>query len=93
MTKALWNGELIAQSDETIEIEGSHYFPPDSVNSQYLLPSDTHSRCPWKGLASYYDIVVADKRNKDAAWYYAEPKEAAIEITGYIAFWKGVTIE
>jgi len=92
MTTAQWNGTIIAQSDRTIEIEGNHYFPPDSVDSQFLQPSDTHSSCPWKGLASYYNIEVNGKINKDAAWYYPEPKAAASEIKGYIAFWKGVTV-
>ena len=92
MINAQWYGAVIAQSDRTIEIEGNHYFPPDSVDSQFLHPSDTHSTCPWKGLASYYNIKIDGKINKDAAWYYPEPKEAASEIKGYIAFWKGVTV-
>lgn len=93
MTTASWNGEVIAQSDSTIEIEGNQYFPPNSVNRSYLQPSDTQSRCPWKGLASYYDLVVNNKVNKDAAWYYPEPKEAAAEIKDYVAFWNGVEIK
>lgn len=92
MTTAQWNGTIIAQSDRTTEIEGNHYFPPDSVDSQFLQASDSHSSCPWKGLASYYNIEVNGKINKDAAWYYPEPKAAASEIKGYIAFWKGVTV-
>jgi len=93
MRSAQWNGAVIAQSDETIEIEGNHYFPPDSVDSKFLQSSDTHSTCPRKGLASYYDIEVDGKINKDAAWYYPEPKEAANEIKGYVAFWKGIMVK
>jgi len=92
MAVATWNGRVIAESDETVVIEGNHYFPPDSVNKQYLRPSATTSRCPWKGLANYYSLVVDDKTNEDAAWYYAEPSDAAAAIKGYIAFWKGVDV-
>ena len=88
--KAIWNDAVLAESDETIVVEGNHYFPPDSVNREYLRESDKHSTCPWKGLASYYDVDVDGKVNKDAAWYYPAPKEAAKQITGYVAFWKGV---
>ncbi|HUK92166.1 MAG TPA: DUF427 domain-containing protein [Blastocatellia bacterium] len=91
--KATWENTVIADSDKTVVVEGNHYFPPDSVNQTYFKPSSTHSTCPWKGLASYYDVVVGDKVNKDAAWYYPEPKEAAQQITGYVAFWKGVKVE
>lgn len=90
--KATWNSQLLAQSDETIVIEGNHYFPPGSINSDFFRKSVTTSVCPWKGLASYYTLVVGDDKNPDAAWYYPEPKEAAKEITGYVAFWKGVTV-
>jgi uncharacterized protein (DUF427 family) len=90
--KASWNGTVIAESDSTVEVEGNQYFPPDSVNREYLRESDTHSTCPWKGEASYYTIAVAGEENPDAAWYYPQPKEAAAEITGYIAFWKGVEV-
>jgi uncharacterized protein (DUF427 family) len=90
--KAVWNGETIARSDETIVIEGNHYFPPESVNRELLQESVTHTTCPWKGVASYYHLVVDGKTNKDAAWYYPEPKSAAKAITGYIAFWKGVEV-
>lgn len=90
--KASWNGTIIAESDSTVEVEGNQYFPPDSVNREYLRESDTHSTCPWKGEASYYTIAVAGEENPDAAWYYPQPKEAAAEITGYIAFWKGVEV-
>jgi uncharacterized protein (DUF427 family) len=91
--KALWNGETIAESDNTIVIEGNHYFPPDSVNHELLRESATHTTCPWKGIASYYDVVAGGATNGDAAWYYPEPKEAAKEIGGYIAFWRGVKVE
>ena len=92
MAQATWQGVVLAQSDETIEIEGNQYFPPDSVDRQYLEDSATHSTCPWKGEASFYTIVVNENKNPDAAWYYPAPKEAAAEIKGYVAFWKGVSI-
>jgi uncharacterized protein (DUF427 family) len=92
MTVATWNGAVIAESDETVVVEGNHYFPPESVNKQYLDPSGTTSRCPWKGTANYYSLLVEGKTNQDAAWYYAEPSEAAAAIKGYVAFWKGVEI-
>lgn len=92
MAQATWQGVVLAQSDETIEIEGNQYFPPDSVDRQYLEDSATHSTCPWKGDASYYTIVVNDNKNPDAAWYYPAPKEKAAQIKGYVAFWKGVSI-
>ena len=91
--RAVWNNAVLAESDETIVVEGNHYFPPDSIRGEFFSPSDTHTTCPWKGEASYYDIVVAGKVNRDAAWYYPEVKEAAAEIKGRIAFWKGVSIE
>jgi uncharacterized protein (DUF427 family) len=90
--KATWNNEVIAESDATVVVEGNHYFPPDSVNKEHLQPSTTHTRCPWKGEASYYDVVVDGETNKDAAWYYPEPKDAAAEIKDRIAFWRGVTV-
>jgi len=90
--KAIWNGVVIAESDETIVIEGNHYFPPGSVDGKFLVESSTHTTCPWKGFASYYSVKIGDKLNEDAAWYYPEPKEAAKEIKGYIAFWKGIQI-
>jgi uncharacterized protein (DUF427 family) len=74
-------------------VEGNHYFPPDSLDREFFRDSDTHTICPWKGLASYLDVVVDGQSNRDAAWYYPEPKEAAKHITGYVAFWKGVSIE
>jgi len=92
MTTATWHDKVIAQSDDTIVIEGNHYFPPDSVNMALLEDSGTHTTCPWKGEASYKTIVVDGERNADAAWYYPAPKDKAAEIKGYFAFWKGVKV-
>ena len=91
--KATWNDEVIAQSDDTVVVEGNHYFPSASVNQEYLQPSSTHTICPWKGEASYYNVVVNDEINKDAAWHYPEPKNAAAEIKNRIAFWHGVKVD
>lgn len=91
--KAIWNGEVIADSNDTIVVEGNHYFPPGSVNGKFLSGSPTHTTCPWKGEASYYNLHVNGEDNKDAAWYYPDPKEAAKNIKGYVAFWKGVDVE
>lgn len=93
MKKATWNGEVIAESDKTVNIEGNHYFPPESVNMDYMKKSDTHTTCHWKGTASYYTIDVNGKENEDAAWYYPDTSELGKNIKGYIAFWKGVEIE
>jgi uncharacterized protein (DUF427 family) len=90
--QAIWNGKIIATSADTVIVEGNHYFPVDSVNMALLKPSDTHTSCPWKGEASYYTIEVDGKLNIDAAWYYPQPKEAASNIQGRVAFWKGVEI-
>ena len=90
--KATWNGAVLAESDGTVVVEGNHYFPPDSIRKEYFKPSDTHTECGWKGTASYYTVEVGGQRNADAAWYYPEPKEAARQIAGYVAFWKGVTV-
>jgi len=90
--KAIWNDEVIAESNETVVVEGNHYFPLDSVNDAFLKPSDTTYECSWKGTANYYTLIVAGAENPDAAWYYANPKEAAQEIAGRIAFWNGVQI-
>lgn len=90
--KATWNGAVIAESDETVVVEGNHYFPPESLHREFVAPSDHHTTCPWKGEASYYDIVVDSKTNADAAWTYPEPKEAAAEIRDHVAFWKGVEV-
>lgn len=88
----MWNGQVIADSDATIVIEGNHYFPPHSVRTEFLKPSTTHTTCGWKGLANYYSLTVDGRTNPDAAWYYPDPKEAAREIKGYIAFWRGVEV-
>ncbi len=93
MAKATWNGAVIATSDQCEVVEGNYYFPPDSVDQQYLRSSDYHTTCSWKGVASYYDLVVGDQTNPNAAWYYPEPKAAAQNIKGYIAFWKGVQVQ
>jgi uncharacterized protein (DUF427 family) len=90
--KAIWNKTVIAESDDTVVVEGNHYFPVESVNEELLVSSDTTSVCPWKGTANYYSIVAGGATNKDSAWYYAEPKEAANQIAGRIAFWKGVQV-
>ena len=91
--KATWNNATLAESDKTIVIEGNHYFPPDTISREYFQPSQMHTTCPWKGEASYYNVVVDGQVNKDAAWYYPEPKAAAVEIKDYVAFWRGVKIE
>ncbi len=90
--KAIWNGQVIAESSDTVVIEGNHYFPAGSVKPEFLQPSPTQSVCPWKGTAHYYSLNVEGKENKDAVWYYPTPKPAAKEITGRMAFWKGVEI-
>ena len=90
--KAVWNGAVIAQSDATEVVEGNQYFPADSVDATYLKSSATHSTCPWKGEASYYTLVVDGKENVDAAWFYPSPKDAAKQIKGSVAFWKGVEV-
>jgi uncharacterized protein (DUF427 family) len=92
MPKATWNGTIIADSNNTIVVQGNHYFPPEAINRQYFRDSDHHTTCGWKGVASYYTIVVDGKENPNAAWYYPQPKDAAKQITGYIAFWKGVQV-
>jgi uncharacterized protein (DUF427 family) len=90
--KATWNGVTLAESDNTVVVENNHYFPADSLDKQYFTDSNTHTTCPWKGVASYYSIEVDGKTNPDAAWYYPEPKDAAKNIQGRIAFWKGVKV-
>ncbi|MDX2075008.1 MAG: DUF427 domain-containing protein [bacterium] len=92
MAKATWNGVVLAESNQTIIVEGNHYFPAESVNMEYFKTSETHTTCPWKGLASYYTVEVDGKTNPDAAWYYPTPKEAAKHVTGRVAFWKGVVV-
>jgi uncharacterized protein (DUF427 family) len=93
MPKATWKGTVIAVSDTTEVVEGNQYFPPDAVDRRYLVPSATHTVCPWKGTASYYDVVVNGETNEDAAWYYPDPKDAARQIKDYVAFWRGVRVE
>ncbi|MEZ4403706.1 MAG: DUF427 domain-containing protein [Kofleriaceae bacterium] len=90
--RAIWNGAVIATSDDTVVVEGNHYFPLASVDRAYLTDSPTHTVCPWKGTASYYSIVVDGKTNRDAAWYYPTPKAAAAAVAGRVAFWRGVEV-
>ncbi len=90
--KATWNGATIAESDDTVVVEGNHYFPMDAVDQAHVRPSDHTSVCPWKGTASYFDVAVGGEVNANAAWTYPEPKEAASEIRGHVAFWKGVEV-
>jgi uncharacterized protein (DUF427 family) len=93
MPKAIWNGAVIAETDAFETVEGNVYFPPDSVKREFFQPSDTHTVCPWKGTASYYTLAVNGQENKDAAWYYPDPKPAAANIKDHVAFWRGVTVE
>ena len=93
MPKATWNGAVLAASDRCEIVEGNYYFPPDAVAREYFRDSATHTTCPWKGTASYFDVVVNGETNKDAAWYYPEPKEAAGQIKDHVAFWRGVQVE
>ncbi|MDQ6929171.1 MAG: DUF427 domain-containing protein [Candidatus Eremiobacteraeota bacterium] len=90
--KATWKETVLAESNDTKVVEGNHYFPPGSINAEFFKPSETHTVCPWKGLASYYTVEVNGTKNEDAAWFYPEPKDAANEIKDYVAFWKGVEI-
>lgn len=92
MAKAIWNGVVLAESDDVIEVEGNKYFPPGSINKEYFKGSDNHTTCPWKGMASYYNIEVNGDVNPDAAWYYPEAKHAAKQIENYVAFWNGVEV-
>ena len=93
MPRAIWNGMVVAQSDKFETVEGNIYFPPDTIRRDFFRPSDTHTVCPWKGTASYYTLVVDGKENVDAAWYYPRCKQAAKNIEGYVAFWRGVKVE
>ncbi len=93
MPKATWKGATLAESDRCEVVEGNQYFPADSIHREHFRESATHSTCPWKGVASYYDVVVNGEVNKDAAWYYPATKPAADNIKGYVAFWKGVKVE
>lgn len=90
--KAIWNDQILAESDDTVIVENNHYFPEDSLQRDAFVPSDTRTHCGWKGEAHYYSISVGGKQNKDAAWFYPAPKDAAMQIKGRVAFWKGVTI-
>jgi uncharacterized protein (DUF427 family) len=90
--KATWKNTVIAESDDTVVVEGNHYFPASSIKREHFVPSETHTTCSWKGVASYYDVLVDGQVNKDAAWYYPDPKDAAKNITGCVAFWKGVAV-
>ena len=93
MPRAIWNGAVLAESDHCPVVEGNHYFPPGTVRREYLRESATHTVCGWKGTASYYDVVVGSETNRDAAWYYPAPADAARTIAGHVAFWRGVTVE
>ncbi len=91
--RAVWNDTVIAESDRTIVVEGNHYFPPADVNKEYLAETESRTQCPWKGEAHYFNIVVGDEINRTAAWSYLQPKEKAVHISNYYAFWKGVSVE
>ena len=93
MPKAIWNGAVLAESDAVETVEGNAYFPPDSVNREYFKESATQTRCPWKGMASYYSLEVDGERNEDAAWYYPAPLDAASSLKDHVAFWRGVTVQ
>ena len=93
MARATWNDTVVAESDDTVVVEGNHYFPREAIHQQYFTASSTRTTCPWKGVASYFHLEVDGARNQDAAWYYPEPKEAAAHIAGRVAFWKGVNVE
>ena len=90
--RAIWKGTSIAESDDIVEVEGNAYFPHDALRPEHFKPSDTHTTCPWKGRASYYDVVVGEDVNADAAWYYPSPKAGAEAVTGRVAFWRGVEV-
>lgn len=91
--KAVWNNQVLAESDDTIVVENNHYFPPESINKEFFQESKTHTTCPWKGEASYFTVAVEGEQNKDAAWYYPETSELAKNIEGYVAFWNGVDVK
>ena len=93
MARAIWNHAVLAESDATVVVEGNHYFPSDSLRREYFKPSPTHTACSWKGMASYYNVEVNGQTNADAAWFYPTPLEAAKQIAGYVAFWKGVEVQ
>ena len=91
--RAVWNGTVIAESDDTVVVEGNHYFPVESIDCAYLVESDTHSVCSWKGTASYWSVKVGEQVNPDAAWFYPEPKSGAEQVAGRVAFWRGVEVQ
>ena len=93
MAKATWNGTVIAESDETVVVEGNHYFPPEAINREFFAESQAQTTCPWKGTAGYYDVIVDGDTNRGAAWYYPAPKAAAADIKDHVAFWRGVKID
>ena len=93
MAKAIWNGVVLAESNDTIIVEGNHYFPPNTIQREYFKESNHHTTCPWKGSASYYTIEVDGQKNENAAWYYPSPKAAANNIKNYVAFWRGVQVQ
>lgn len=93
MARAIWNGKVIAETDDYELVEGNVYFPPSAIDDTYFKPSETHTTCGWKGVASYYHVTVDGEVNNDAAWFYPDPKDAASNIAGHIAFWRGVTVE
>ncbi|MCB8929338.1 MAG: DUF427 domain-containing protein [Ardenticatenaceae bacterium] len=93
MAKAIWNGVVLAESNDTIIVEGNHYFPPNTIQREYFKESNHHTTCPWKGAASYYTIEVDGQKNENAAWYYPSPKAAANNIKNYVAFWRGVQVQ
>jgi uncharacterized protein (DUF427 family) len=93
MPKAVWNGAVLADSDDTVVVEGNHYFPKDAVNQEFFSESETHTVCHWKGTASYYDVVVDGETNRDAAWFYPDPSQAAASVKDRVAFWRGVRVE
>ncbi len=93
MARASWKGAVLAESDRFEIVEGNVYFPPSAIKQEHFRPSETHTVCPWKGTASYYDVVVGDEVNKDAAWFYPTPKDAAAEIKDHVAFWHGVSVD
>jgi uncharacterized protein (DUF427 family) len=92
LARATWNGAVVAESDDTVVVEGNHYFPPESVRREHLRPSEFQTVCGWKGTAGYYDVVVGDAVNRNAAWYYPDPKPDAVRVAGRIAFWRGVEV-
>lgn len=93
MARAVWNGQVLAESEDTIIVEGNHYFPPESIRAEHFKPSTHHSTCFWKGEASYFDVVVDGETNKNAAWFYPDPTQLADRIKGYVAFWRGVDVD